>query len=215
MPAEAQLHIDVWSDYVCPFCYLELPVLERLQGAFGPALNIQWRAFELRPDPVPTLEPAGEYLRTTWARAVYPMAERRGMRLRLPPVQPRSRKALETAAYASENAQFDAMHRAIFKAFFEDGSDIGRIDVLLEIAASVGLDSTALRRALQDGRYTERVIEDETLAQRLAVSAVPTMLLRRSAAPWQDAVPISGALPYEQIHATVDELLRGENTPLR
>ena len=77
---DAALRIDVWSDYVCPFCYLELPVLEAVAAEFGGAVQVHWRAFELRPDPVPTLDPAGEYLRTTWDRAVYPMAAERGIK---------------------------------------------------------------------------------------------------------------------------------------
>ena len=89
------VRITVWSDYVCPFCYLEEPVLERIRAEYGPSIDVQWRAFELRPAPVPTLDPAGDYLRIVWNQAVYPMARQRGMTLRLPPRQPRSRRALE------------------------------------------------------------------------------------------------------------------------
>src|SRR2546423_7751388 len=97
---ERRVQINVWSDYVCPFCYLEKPVLERLRQEFGDAIEVHWRAFELRPEPVPTLDPAGEYLRTVWAQAVYPMAAERGLTLRLPPDQPRSRRAFESAEFA-------------------------------------------------------------------------------------------------------------------
>jgi predicted DsbA family dithiol-disulfide isomerase len=83
-----QVQIDVWSDYVCPFCYLEQPVLERIAQEFGVRVGIRWRAFELPPDPVPTLKPDSTYLRDIWARGVYPMAKERGMTLRLPPMQP-------------------------------------------------------------------------------------------------------------------------------
>lgn len=205
-----QIHIDVWSDYVCPFCYLEVPVLDRLQEAFGPALQIDWRAFELRPEPVPTLDPAGDYLKTTWARSVYPMAERRGLILHLPPVQPRSRKAFEAAAHARAEGKFGPMHRAIFRAFFEEGRDIGQMEILLEIAASVGIKEEPLRRALETSRYTEPVLEDERLAQALGISAVPTMLLRRKDAALSEATAVRGALSYEQVHAVVESLLRGE-----
>ena len=51
------------------------------------------------------------------------------MTLRLPPVQPRSRKALEAAEVAREQGLFDRMHSALFKTFFEHGLDIGEIDV--------------------------------------------------------------------------------------
>ena len=90
MPSTSPARISVWSDYVCPFCYLELPVLDRLQAEHAEEVEIDWRAFELRPEPAPTLDPNGEYLHRVWNQSVYPMAEQRGMVLRLPPVQPRS-----------------------------------------------------------------------------------------------------------------------------
>lgn len=206
MTAENRFRIDVWSDYVCPYCYLELPVLDRLRKEFGSRLQIHWRAFELRPEPVPTLDPAGDYLRTAWAGSVYPMAERREMILRLPPVQPRSRKALEAAAHARSERKFDPMHRAIFRAFFEEGRDIGRTEVLLEIAASAGIEAAPLRRALEEGRHTADVLQDQRLAYDLGLSAVPTMVFRREEAPWQEALAIGGAQPYEQVHAVIKKM---------
>ncbi len=124
-----QVQVDVWSDYVCPFCYLEQPVLDRIAQEYVERVGIRWRAFELRPDPVPTLKPDGTYLRDIWARAVYPMAKERGMSLRLPPVQPRSRLAHEAAHFAATQGLFDAMNTALFRAFFEDGCDIGDLAV--------------------------------------------------------------------------------------
>ncbi len=55
------------------------------------------------------------------------MAERAGMVLRMPPVQPRSRKAFEAAEYARAKGHFDEMHEALFKAFFEDGRNINEV----------------------------------------------------------------------------------------
>ncbi len=70
------------------------------------------------------------------------------MKLRLPPVQPRSRKALEAAEFAREKGLYDEMHNALFRAFFEDGRDIGDVEVILDVAAPVGLDLSELRIAL-------------------------------------------------------------------
>ena len=86
------VRLDVWSDYVCPFCYLEEPVLTRIIDEFGNDVKVNWQAFELRPEPVPTLDPDGEYLHRVWNASVYPMASERGMNLKLPPVQPRRSK---------------------------------------------------------------------------------------------------------------------------
>lgn len=207
MNTSTLLLIDVWSDYVCPFCYLELPALQRLQQQFGDRIKVSWRAFELRPDPKPTLDPDGEYLHTTWNRSVYPLAAQRGMQLKLPPVQPRSRRALEAAAFANAHGGFDGMHEALFRGFFEQGRDIGDLDVLCAIGREAGLDADALRRALEDGRHTAEVLADERLAQMLGVSGVPILFLRRPDAPWEQALPLRGAVPYDTIEQAVRQML--------
>lgn len=209
MPANDQVRIAVWSDYICPFCYLEEPVLDRIREEYGNQVEVEWKAFELRPDPVPTLEPNGEYLRTTWDRAVYPMALERGMTLRLPPVQPRSRKALEAAEFARDQGCFDEMHNALFRAFFEEGQDLNDTDVLLDVGASVGLDRDGLRTMLKEGRHTNKVLADERLASELGVQAVPTMLVGRADESLGAAEAVSGAQPYEYIRAAVERALNG------
>jgi predicted DsbA family dithiol-disulfide isomerase len=202
-----RIRATVWSDYVCPFCYLEEPVLNRIRQEYGEALHLQWRAFELRPTPVPTLDPHGEYLHTVWNQAVYPMARQRGMTLRLPPVQPRSRRAFELAEFARANGRFDEIHRALFKAFFEDGGDIDHLDTLVTIGTAVGLDGETVRGALEQGIYRERVVQDERDAANLGITAVPTIMIGRADRPLEEADFISGAQPYEVINATVERLL--------
>jgi predicted DsbA family dithiol-disulfide isomerase len=205
--AEAmRVHIDVWSDYVCPFCYLHEPVLERLAEDFGDRVEIQWRAFELRPEPVPTLDPKGAYLLKVWTRAVYPMAQEREMTLRLPPLQPRSRLAHEAAHFAAAQGNFAAMNTALFQAFFEQGRDLGDRMVLIDLAKRVGLDPAALQRALSDGSYRKAVLSDEALALKLGVSGVPYMLVRREGDSFEQGKEISGAQPWEDVRATVDRV---------
>ena len=208
MPDSARARITVFSDYVCPFCYLEEPDLARVRERFGDMVGVYWRAYELRPDPIPTLDPDGEYLHRVWNASVYPMARSLGMTLRLPPVQPRSRKALEAAELARERGRFDAMHNALFRAFFEEGRDIGDVEVLLDIGGSVGLDREGLRVALDEGRYTEKVVADERLATRLGVDSVPTMFVTREGASLEEAEKITGAQPYGgRVEAAVEKAL--------
>lgn len=204
-----RVKITVFSDYVCPFCYLEEPDLARVREGYGDRVEVDWRAYELRPDPVPTLDPDGEYLHRVWNASVYPMARSLGMTLRLPPVQPRSRKALEAAEFAREVGVYDRMHTALFRAFFEDGRDIGDVGVLLGVGESVGLDGEELRKALEEGRYTEKVIGDEELARKLGVDSVPTMFVAPDGAPPQTGERITGAQPYGgRIEASVERALR-------
>lgn len=204
---QRKVRITVWSDYVCPFCYLEEPVLERLRHEYGEALDIDWRAFELRPEPVPTLDPDGEYLHTAWNRAVYPMARERGMHLRLPPVQPRSRRALELAEFARAKGKFDDVHRALFKAFFETGKDLNNLAVLTTIAGSAGLDRDEARAVLEQGTYRGRVREDQRLAAKLGIQAVPMIVVGPADRPLEQSEAISGAHPYETVRAAVERAL--------
>lgn len=202
--ANAPLRIEVWSDYVCPFCVLEEPVLDQVREVYGDGVEIEWRAYELRPDPVPTLDPDGEYLHSIWARAVYPMAEQRGMPLRLPPVQPRSRLAHEAERFARAAGHGDAMRRALFRAFFEDGRDIGRVDELVDIARGVGVDGDALRDALERGEYAGAVVADRRMAEEIGIQGVPAMLVAREGAPLSQAVLVSGAQPFETLRRAIE-----------
>jgi predicted DsbA family dithiol-disulfide isomerase len=205
-----RIRITVWSDYVCPFCYLEEPVLGRIRQEYGDTVDLDWRAFELRPAPVPTLDPNGEYLHTVWDRAVYPMARQRGMRLKLPPIQPRSRRALELAEFAREKGRFEEAHRALFKAFFEDGHNLDSMDVLERIGTAVGLERDELRVALEQGTYRERVIQDESQAAELGITAVPTVMISRGDESLEEAEVISGAQPYEVVRAAVERAMGQE-----
>lgn len=213
MATEPALRIAVWSDYVCPFCYLELPELERLREAYDGQITLDWQAYELRPESAPTLDPNGEYLHRVWNQSVYPMAEARGMTLRLPPVQPRSRKAFEAAEYARSVGKFDAMHRALFRAFFEEGRDIGDGAVLRDIGGGIGLDEPALAEALQSGRYTAKVIEDQAVARRIGLRGVPASLMMPLASDDRPPLLVSGAQPYEELTRAVEQALGTEPGP--
>jgi predicted DsbA family dithiol-disulfide isomerase len=206
MPKHHNIRIIVWSDYVCPFCYLERPVLDRIKAELGDHVEIDWRAFELRPEPTPTLDPDGEYLHRVWNQSIYPMAEQRGMMLRLPPVQPYSRKAHEAAEFAREQGMLDEMNHALFKAFFQEGRDLASPDILIEVGQGVGLDPKALRDALENGRYTSRVVEDERLAQEIGISGVPALVISAG----QQAYLLSGAQPYETVK---DVIARAASEP--
>jgi len=205
------VRLDVWSDYVCPFCYLEEPVFAQLRDEFGNDVDVNWQAFELRPEPVPTLDPDGEYLHAVWNASVYPMASERGMNLKLPPVQPRSRRAFELAEFARDKGRFDQTHRALFKAFFEEGKDISDLGVLGEIAELVGVDPEEAKTAIELGTYQERVVDQQRRATALGIRAVPTILLSSAGMPVANTATISGAQPYEAVRSAVKQAV-GESS---
>lgn len=121
-------------------------------------------------------------MQNAWRNSVYPLAERLGVTMRLPPVQPRSRLAHEAAQWARGRGRFEEMHAAIFRAFFERGEDIGEAETLAGLAAGLGLDGGALRRALEAREFEPGVVEDEREAAALGVGAVPAFVAGRRAA---------------------------------
>jgi predicted DsbA family dithiol-disulfide isomerase len=147
-----------------------------------PGVEVVWRAFELRPEPVPSLDPGGEYLRRVWDEAVYPLAEWLGMTMRLPPLQPRSRLAHEAARWARTLGRFDDYNAAVFRALFERGEDIGAPSVLTSLARGLGLDGDSLKGALESREYERGVLEDEREAEALGVRGIPAFVANRRAA---------------------------------
>jgi len=140
-------------------------------------VEVIWCAFELRPYPVPTLDPKGEYLHRVWRDSVYPLSERLGFNMKLPPVQPRSRRAHEAAHWARMQGYFNEYNLAIFRAFFERGEDIGKKDVLVRLASDLGLDGQALGVALEQGDFEKSVLAEEQDAQRYGIRAVPAFVV--------------------------------------
>jgi predicted DsbA family dithiol-disulfide isomerase len=141
-----------------------------------PEVEITWRAFELRPEPAARLDPKGEYLTRVWSQSVYPLAEKIGVKMSLPPVQPRSRLAHEAATWARAQGRFDDMNETIFRALFERGEDIASVDVLARLASSVELDGEALKVALDRHEFLEQVIADERRAAAYGLSGVPAFI---------------------------------------
>jgi predicted DsbA family dithiol-disulfide isomerase len=140
-------------------------------------IKARWRSFELRPEPVPTLDPDGDYLVSAWQNHVYPLAAKMKMPLKRPPIQPRSRLAHEAAKWAEKQSCFEEYHLAIFHAFFEYGKDIGNIKILKGLAADLKLDTKSLHTALKNGDYTAMVLNDQNESVQAGVRAVPAFVV--------------------------------------
>lgn len=167
-------------------------------GEKDPNVAIVWRAFELRPDPVPTLEPNGDYLHSVWGSSVYPLADHLGIDIKLPPVQPRSRRAHEAAHWARRHGKFREYNDALFRAFFQRGEDIGNTDVLTRLASDIGLEGDDLRRALDNDLYLENVLADEREAKKLGLRGVPAFIANRK-------IALSGVQSLENLHKFVEQ----------
>ena len=117
-----------------------------------------------------------------WGSSVYPLAERLNIRIKLPSLQPRSRRAHEAAHWAKHQGTFSEYNEALFRAFFERGEDISNVDVLSRLASDLGLDSNSLQQALDKDEYLESVLADEREARKLGISGVPAFVANRKAA---------------------------------
>lgn len=172
------LKIRVYSDYVCPYCFLaEKPLLEVVRGK---DVEVEWMPFELRPYPAETLRPEGDYLQTTWTQSVYPMAKALGIPIVLPKVspQPHTGVAFEGYQYAREQGKGNDYNDRMLRAFFQEDQDIGRLDVLTRLAGEIGLDEEEFRRALEAGTYREahqRALQHACHEAR--ITAVPTFYI--------------------------------------
>lgn len=171
----SRVTLEVFSDYVCPFCRLAEPALNQLLTDVDD-VDVVWRSFELRPNTVPPLDPNAEYLHRVWDASVYPLAATLGVTMRLPPVQPRTRRTHEAAHWARSIGRFGEYHSALLTAFFERGEDIGEIEVLVSLAGALGLPGDALRRALVSREFEQQVIDDEELARMSDVGSVPAFI---------------------------------------
>ncbi|MDO5065845.1 MAG: DsbA family protein [Propionibacteriaceae bacterium] len=170
--------VEVFIDFVCPFCLLIEPTLDELQRTRD--VNLELHPFELRPAPVPTLRPEDDYLPRVWREVVLPMASRVGIPVSLPTIspQPRSEQAFLILQLAREQGRATAWTDMVFKAFFQEDKDIGSPQVLADIAVSVGLNHDEVMAALgsqtrrQQHRANLRYARDE-----VGITAVPGIVV--------------------------------------
>jgi len=171
------IKIEVFSDYVCPYCLLVEGVLA--EATQGLNVDIQWFPVELRAVPTPTLRPEDDYLPLVWEKSVYPLAQRLGVPIQLPSIspQPYSRLAHEGFQFAEAHGKGDAYKDRVFRAFFQEDQDIGSLSVLGALADKVGLDKSQFLVALGDGKYTDRHEALLERAQDLGVQSVPSLYM--------------------------------------
>ncbi|MFL0361642.1 DsbA family protein [Pseudobacillus sp. 179-B 2D1 NHS] len=172
------IKIKVYSDYVCPFCFLaEKPLKEAIKGK---DVEVEWMPFELRPYPNETLKPEGDYLQSTWKQSVYPLAERMGIAIVLPSIspQPYTHLAFEGYQYAKEKGKGNEYNDRMLRAFFQEEQDIGDIDVLTKVAGEIGLNESEYRTALERRTYKEAHQKALTHAyEEVNITAVPTFVI--------------------------------------
>jgi predicted DsbA family dithiol-disulfide isomerase len=160
-----------YFDYIDPGSFLVHRTLQRL-GV--PARIVRPIGIELAPPPTPLLD-ATDPQWIQYGRTVADLASEIDLEWERPAFQPWTRKAHELALHAAERDLFEPVHEALFRAHFEEGVDLGRIDVLVGLATRVGLDPTETKAVLDVDRFTESVERNRLSASVEGLGRVPTI----------------------------------------
>lgn len=180
-----EVRVFLYGDYVCPFSYVADARVRELRHD-GPGFDLHWRPLSIHPavpsDGLP-VEQLG-YAPDEWARIrreVGEQAEESGVPLDLPDFVANSHEALQAAEFAKDLGRdaFLSTHRALFRAYFVDGRNLGRREVLLEVCEEAGLDRQGLEGALEDDRYADELRKAEEEADRYEIEGTPTLLFGR------------------------------------
>ncbi len=193
--------LEVFSDYVCPWCYLSTPRIERLKKEHG--VQVKLVHFPLHPD-----TPAqGKSLAELFAGRGYDIPKMQAqMRARMQaeglPYGDRkmtynSRLAQELGKWADTQPSGEAIHDALFRAYFVDGRNIGDPEELVQIAESVGLPGDKAREVLEKRSYKAAVDADWQKSREYGVTGVPTYVAGGRG--------VVGAQPYGVLEQLVAE----------
>lgn len=184
------MKIDIFADIACPWCYIGKRRFERALAGFAhrDAVDVEWRSFELQPHiagldmdtrtymiearHLPPLEVQEEI------RRVGHVAEAEGLQIDLGRLRVfNTRQGHELLHFAKAQGRQEALKERLMAAGFTDGADLGDRDVLLALAADVGLDTAAAAEALDSGAFRGAVADDEIQAAGLGVTSVPYFLI--------------------------------------
>jgi predicted DsbA family dithiol-disulfide isomerase len=201
--AGTRLRIVAYSDYVCPWCYIGLHRIEQLQHEFP--VDVEWRPFELHPETPKTgahwLGRLGSEARAhAYKSNIITLARASDIPMEMPRIIANSHRALEAAEFARDHGGYDAMHHALFEAYFEHGRDIGDLDVLCDIAREHGVDDQGLRQALADDVYAERIDAVTNAAREDEILSTPTFV-------FTGGFRLTGAQDYNVFESITTRLL--------
>jgi predicted DsbA family dithiol-disulfide isomerase len=211
----AALHVEVIADFVCPFSFLGKRRLdEALKAVAGPA-NVSWYPFQLNPDIPPEGQDFEEYLTRRFGSRDYiePLleeltreGERQGIHFAFDKIRhvPNTLPAHQVVQHAEALGKDQTeLAEALMSAFFEEGRDIGERDVLIELAANVGMRGREVRKAIGSDQLRQLVVAREAQVRSSGLNAAPGFLLNRR-------LLLVGAQPTESIVNAFDRAMFGE-----
>ncbi len=203
------MQLDIYSDTVCPWCFVGKRRLERaLAMRPNAAIEIRWRAFQLNPGmPVEGME-RREYLELKFGgperaariyEAVRTAGEGEGIRFAFDRIRrtPNTFDSHRLLRHAHDVGRQGAMLENLFKAYFLAGEDIGNRRVLLGCADRAGLDVALAERYLAGTEEAESTLAEDRLARRQGINGVPCFIFNGRFA-------LSGAQPPEALLQLLD-----------
>jgi len=199
------LKIEMFSDFICPFCYIGFETVRKLKPEFD--LEIAWRGFQIHPEWPAEGMPAAEFRRemspetrrAIWTR-IQAMAENAGFTMQPPELLTNSRLALEAAEFAAEIGKGEVFEERLYRAYFSEGLNIGQPGVVADLAADVGIDRGELSSALESSRYTMRLKNNAVIAHNRNVDGVPTFFIGE--------YPLVGAQSADVMRQILDRYVR-------
>ena len=208
------MDIQVWSDVVCPWCYIGKRRLEKALDGFEYDVGVTYRAFQLDPTPVRTPVPIKQALAAKFGgpqRAeqmfahVTAVAATDGLRLNFDrAINANTFDAHRLIAWATGQGRQADIVDALQRAHFTDGVDVGSHAALAKVAASIGLDPAAAYGALESDTGAASVRADLAEARDLGISSVPTFVIDYRYA-------IQGAQEPATIRTALEEIARRED----
>jgi predicted DsbA family dithiol-disulfide isomerase len=150
--------------------------------------------FELHPEIPPEGRPRDEVLPAAYRGRVEDgvnrMAAAVGLQLKLHERLINSRPALQAAEFARQQGRFDAMHRELFKAYWDEGRDVSDIAVLREVALRAGVDVAGMEAAVAAERFGDYLDARRAEAEELMINGIPAHVIA-------DRYLVMGAQPYD------------------
>ena len=203
--AKPRLNVTVFSDYICPFCYVGDARLDKLRDSYE--LDVDWCFFEIHPDNPAEGKPVEElgYPPEQWQRMMAnleQMAKEDGLPLAPRTFTTNSHSAILLAEATKSLAPefFEALHKRLFEAYFAQRQNIGDRDVLRELASECAIPEEVVEQAWRDPVYEQRLRDQSKRAAQIGVQGVPAFLFGRHM--------VAGAVPAETLYRAAEYVLK-------
>ncbi len=187
---KAKMEVEIWSDVMCPFCYIGKRRFESALALFPGRgdVHLTWKSFQLAPDMV--TDPASNIHQYLAAHKGISLEEARelneyvtGMAAEAGLEYNFDKSVVANSFHAHRFLHFAKMHgkqdeaeETLFRAYFTDGLNIDDYPALIQLGTSIGLDAGDLKAMLENGLYAEDVKRDLYEARQVGVTGVPFFL---------------------------------------